>query len=73
VTVFAEIMVLGKVSKIYIGWGVIMATGLAGFIYARDQVISNRKEVMKSRQRVRDAREEDQRLLAEKLKKQKMS
>ena len=39
--------------------GFIVAAGLSGFIYTRNQVVSNRARIMKSKQRIQEARRQD--------------
>uniref|UniRef100_A0A0L8G7Z7 Uncharacterized protein n=1 Tax=Octopus bimaculoides TaxID=37653 RepID=A0A0L8G7Z7_OCTBM len=50
---------LSRFTKINIGWGILVVVGITSFAVARTLVQNQRYEVMKSKQRVRDACKQD--------------
>ena len=67
--IFNSIPLLGKVKhaikdskmvKVSISYAVIIAVGIFAFVEARKSVEQNRVEIMRSRRRIKEAREKDQ-------------
>jgi len=56
---FSRFQPKSKLTKVNISWAVIITIGLLGFVVARKSVEHNRIEVMRSRQRILDARRRD--------------
>lgn len=48
-----------QVTKVTVSWAVIVAFGVASFVAAKISVENNRKEVMKTKMRIRQARDQD--------------
>ncbi len=52
-------MFYSKITKVNLSWAAIIAVGIGSFIVAKRSVDKNRVEIMRSKQRIRQAREED--------------
>jgi len=48
-----------KLTKVNIAWTVIIAAGIYGFVIAKRTVDRNRMEFLRSKQRIREARQKD--------------
>jgi len=55
----ARIKPRSKLTKVNLAWGAIIAVGLFAFVSARRSVDRNRLEVMRSKQRILEARYKD--------------
>jgi len=56
---FSRFQPKSKLTKVNVSWAIIITVGLLGFVIARRSVERNRVEVMKSRQRILEARRRD--------------
>ncbi len=52
-------MFYSKITKVNLSWAAIITLGISSFVIAKRSVDKNRIEIMRSKQRIRQAREED--------------